>query len=314
MPEAKKNCIVKMLPKELCSVLREALEARCWEFSTLPYAEFKATRNKTNVVLYTSGKLVIQGAESQDFVDFILEPEVLKDLAFQQKQQEFVPHAGMDESGKGDFFGPLVVAAVYLDRGMEQSLGDAGVRDCKLIKNDIQLKAIAADAMKILQGRVGYVSIGPEAYNRMYKSFGSLNRLLAWGHARALENLLDKVPECTEAIADQFGDEHLILSALKEKGSKIHLIQRTKAESDMAVAAASVIARAGFLRRLEDLGKLAGGTLPKGAGEQVDLRAAELAQKGGAELLSQFAKMHFRNSYKALGLPPPPKKEFTAHH
>ena len=168
--------------------------------------------------------------------------------------------------------------------------------------------------MKILQGRVGYVSIGPEAYNRMYKSFGSLNRLLAWGHARALENLLDKVPECTEAIADQFGDEHLILSALKEKGSKIHLIQRTKAESDMAVAAASVIARAGFLRRLEDLGKLAGGTLPKGASEQVDLRAAELAQKGGAELLSQFAKMHFRNSYKALGLPPPPKKEFTAHH
>ena len=64
-----------MLPKELNSVLREALEARCWEFTTLPYAEFKATRNKTNVVLYTSGKLVIQGAESQDFVDFILDAD-----------------------------------------------------------------------------------------------------------------------------------------------------------------------------------------------------------------------------------------------
>lgn len=314
MAESKQTCIVKMLPGELYAVLREALEARCWEFSSLPYAEFKATRNKTNVVLYHSGKLVIQGAESQDFVDFILEPEVLKDLAFQQKQRQFVPHAGMDESGKGDFFGPLVVAAVYLDRGMEQSLGDAGVRDCKLIKSDAQLKTIASDAMKIIGHRVGFVSIGPEAYNRMYSGFGSLNRLLAWGHARALENLLDKVPECAEAIADKFGDEHLILNALKEKGAKIHLIQRTKAESDMAVAAASVIARAGFLRRLEDLGKLAGIPLPKGAGEQVDLRAAELARKGGAELLSRFAKMHFRNSYKALGLPPPPKKEFTVHH
>lgn len=313
MADTKKNCIVKMLPKELYQVLREALEARCWDFAPLPYAEFKATKNKTNVVLYNSGKLVVQGGESQDFIDFILEPEVMKDLAFQEKQQEFVPHAGMDESGKGDFFGPLVVAAVYLDKGMEQSLGDAGVRDCKLIKSDIQLRRIAADAMQIIKGGVGFVSIGPEAYNRMYSGFGSLNRLLAWGHARALENLLEKVPQCTEALADKFGDESLILNALKGKGSQIKLTQRTKAESDMAVAAASVIARAGFLRRLEDLGKQAGLALPKGAGEQVDLCAAQLAQQGGAELLSKFAKMHFRNSSKALGLPPPPKKEFTIH-
>ena len=310
MPETKKNCIVKLLPPELHPVLREALEARCWEFSPLPYSVFKATKNKTNVVLYASGKLVIQGGEAQEFVDFILEPEVLKDLAFQEKQQEFIPHAGMDESGKGDFFGPLVVAAVYLEKGMELSLGDAGVRDCKLIKSDAQLRRIATDAMQILRGNVGFVSIGPEAYNRMYSNFHSLNHLLAWGHARALENLLEKVPECKDAIADKFGDERLILSALKEKGRQINLIQRTKAESDMAVAAASVLARAAFLKRLEDLGTQAGMKLPKGAGEQVDLCAAELVAKGGRELLSRFAKMHFRNSYKALGLPPPPKAEW----
>ncbi len=312
MAETKSNCIVKLLPPELNEVLRNSLSVRGWEFGEVPHAVFKAVKNKTNAVLYASGKLVIQGAEAQDFVDFILEPEVMKDLAFQERQSEFSPHAGMDESGKGDFFGPLVVAAVYLDRHMETDLGNAGVRDCKLIRNDAQLMRIAMDAMQIIKGRIGLVTIGPEAYNRMYANFRSLNHLLAWGHARALENLLDKVPECTEAIADQFGNERLLLSALKEKGRRIHLIQRTRAESDMAVAAASVLARATFLRRLQDLGEQAGMKLPKGAGEQVDHCAAELAAKGGAELLSKFAKMHFRNSSKALGLPLPPKEPWKS--
>ena len=307
MAEVGKHCIVKLLPPELNSVLRDALSVRGWEFEPLPYAVFKAVKNKTNVVLYNSGKLVIQGGEAQDFVDFILEPEVMKDLAFQEHQAAFTPHAGMDESGKGDFFGPLVVAAVYVDKKMEIDLGNAGVRDCKQIRSDVQLAGIAADAMKIVKGKVGLVSIGPEAYNRMYGNFRSLNHLLAWGHARALENLLEKVPECSEAIADQFGNEQLLLSALKEKGRRIRLIQRPRAESDMAVAAASVLARAAFLRRLQDLGEQAGMKLPKGAGEPVDRCAAELAARGGAELLSRFAKMHFRNSSKALGLPVEPK-------
>jgi len=310
MADTKKNCIVKMLPKELNGVLRDVLDSRGWEFSQVPYSVFKAVHNKTNVVLYESGKLVIQGGESQDFIDFILEPEVLKDQAFQETRKNFIPHAGMDESGKGDFFGPLVIAAVYVDQKMELSLGDAGVRDCKLIKSDRQLQQIASDAMKIIGNRFGFVAIGPEAYNRMYDNIGSLNRLLAWGHARALENLLEKVPECKEALADKFGDESLILNALKEKGRSIRLTQRTKAESDMAVAAASVLARAGFLRKLEDLSRKAGISLPKGAGEQVDLCASELASRGGPELLSQYAKMHFRTACKALGLPPPPKKEW----
>lgn len=308
MPETKKHCIVKQLPKELNDLLHEVLESHGWEFSQVPYSVFKAVHGKTNVVLYQSGKLVIQGGESQDFVDFILEPEVLRDLAFQEIREKFVPHAGMDESGKGDFFGPLVVAAVYVDEQSERSLGDAGVRDCKLIKSDAQLMKIAADARKIIGGKYGFVLIGPEAYNRMYGGFPSLNHLLAWGHARALENLLEKVPECKEALADKFGNDQLILNALGERGRTIKLIQRTKAESDMAVAAASVIARAGFLHKLESLGKEAGIHLPKGAGEQVDRCAAELVGKGGEELLARYAKMHFRNAYKALGKTPPPKK------
>ena len=311
MTAEKKNCIVKQLPKELNDVLRNVLESHGWELSQIPYSFFKAVHGKTNVVLYQSGKLVIQGAESQDFVDFILEPEVLGDLAFQEMRQEFVPHAGMDESGKGDFFGPLVVAAVFVDERSERSLGDAGVRDCKLIKNDAQLLKIASDARKIIGEQYGFVLIGPEAYNRMYAGFPSLNHLLAWGHARALENLLGKVPECKEALADKFGNDRLILNALGEKGRRIKLVQRTKAESDMAVAAASVIARAGFLSKLKSLGEEIGVQLPKGAGEQVDRCASNLVRKGGEELLARYAKMHFRNSYKALGKTPPPKKAWN---
>lgn len=312
MPEKKASCIVRTLPADLTEKLHCVLEEHGWEFSDLPYTHFKAQKNKTNVVLYQSGKLVVQGAEGQDFIEFILEPEVMGDRAFQEKvQSEFTPHAGMDESGKGDFFGPLVAAAVFVpDPATAQSLADAGVRDCKLIKNDQTLRKIAGDAVRIVNGAVGFVSIGPEAYNRMYGKFRSLNPLLAWAHARALENLLDRVPECSMAIADKFGDDRLILNALKEKGRRIELIQRTKAESDMAVACASVIARAGFLKALEELGKKAEISLPKGAGEEVDRCAAELALRGGKDLLSAYGKMHFRTSYKALGLPVPEKTEW----
>ena len=113
---------------------------------------------------------------------------------------------------------------------------------------------------------------------------------------------------CTAALADKFGDEHLILQALNEKGRKIRLEQRTKAESDIAVAAASIMARAQFVRMMEKLGEEQGTVLPKGAGAEVDKTAVQLFEEGGAELLGKLAKMHFRNAYKAMGLPPPEKK------
>ncbi len=316
MPPAA-GTLVRTLPSEFFEKLRTVLEESGWEFSDLPYARFKAVHEKTNVVLYDSGKLVAQGAGANDFIEFVLEPIVLGNAAFQnanplQAPHEMRPHAGMDESGKGDFFGPLAACAAFTDPETEPKLISAGVRDCKLIKNDSQLLKIADDALRIMRGRAAVVAIGPEAYNRMYSSFGSLNRLLAWAHAKALENLLERVPECTAALADKFGDDSLIRNALGPKGRAIELVQHTKAESDIAVAAASVLARAAFLRKLAVLSKEAGITLPKGAGPGVDEAASRLAVSGGAELLGKFAKMHFRNAYKALGLPPPPKTEW--HH
>ena len=316
MENTKKNYVFVLTDEEITR-LRSLLEKRSWNLSQAPYMTFMAKKEKTSVCAYSSGKLMVQGAGASDFVDFLLEPEILREKMFQNQSADgsvrpFSPHAGMDESGKGDFFGPLVISAVYVpDESAAVELTKYGVKDSKMIKNDQTILAIASKIRSLLGDRMGMVTIGPEAYNRIYHDFGSLNRLLAWGHARALENLLNKVPECTSALADQFGDEHLILNALNEKGRKIRLDQRTKAESDIAVAAASIMARAQFVRMVEKLGSEQGVTLPKGAGPAVDEIAAQLFQKGGAELLGKTAKMHFRNAYKAQGLPMPEKKAWT---
>ena len=297
--------------------LQQLLRERGWELDEAPYMNFRARHGKTTVCAYSSGKLVVQGKEAADFVEFLLEPEILREKMFEKSSAEnsapvpFAPHAGIDESGKGDFFGPLVIAAVYVpDEQVAAELVKFGVKDSKQIKNDKTILAIAGKIRGLLGDQMGVVTIGPEAYNRIYTNFGSLNRLLAWGHARALENLLNNVPQCTAALADQFGDEHLILRALNEKGRKIHLDQRTKAESDIAVAAASIMARAQFVRTVQRLGEEQGVVLPKGAGTAVDEIAGELYRKGGAELLTRLAKMHFRNAYRAMGIPPPEKPEW----
>lgn len=305
--------LVYTLEKEDFAVLRAILEEQCFHLEEAPYMYFKASKEKNSICAYLSGKLVIQGKGADEIREFILEPLVLKERAFtpQEAEEPFQAHAGMDESGKGDFFGPLVIAAVYVpDNESAEKLKEYGVKDSKLIKSDKAILETAAKIRTLLKDQMGMVTIGPEAYNRIYHSFGSLNRLLAWGHARALENLLQNVPECSRALADKFGDEQLILRALNERGRKIRLDQRTKAESDIAVAAASIMARAQFVRSMEKLSEVSGVKLPKGAGEPVDETARSLFEKGGRELLETVSKMHFKNAYKAQGLPPPPAAKF----
>ena len=298
----KKNTgLVKKLEEEQLLQLRSVLLENGWELTDAPYCFYKAKKEKTTVAAYTSGKLVVQGKGTADFVEFLLEPYITG-VELPEEQEPFSPHAGIDESGKGDFFGPLVVSCVYVENeDVAEKLSTLGVRDSKQIKSDKKIAGIASEIMKLVQGKFAIVVIGPEAYNRAYAKIGSLNRLLAWGHARSLENLLEKAPECPAALADKFGDEHLIRNALLENGRKIHLDQRTKAESDIAVAAASILARAEFVRRLEALAGIAGvDTLPKGAGSQVDSVAAQIAGSGGAELLEKISKRHFTTFEKAL--------------
>lgn len=199
---------------------------------------------------------------------------------------------GIDESGKGDYFGPLVVAGVYVSPDQEEQLRLAGVRDSKTV-SDKKAADFAAQIRNLCSFTV--VVIGPERYNSLYASFKNLNKLLAWGHARAIENLLEQV-SCNRVVADQFGDERFLSNALMAKGRTVKLIQKPRAEEEIAVAAASIISRAEFLRRLQDLSTRYGVTLPKGASDLVITAGREFIRKHGAEALGQVAKLHFRTT------------------
>lgn len=207
-----------------------------------------------------------------------------------------IERIGIDESGKGDYFGPLVIAAVFVDATTQSELTLMQVRDSKKI-SDGRILDMAPDIRTICPHSI--IAIGPQRYNELYAKIRNLNRLLAWGHAKALETLLEKV-SCGRAIADQFGDKRLILNALQENGRTITLEQRHKAESDLAVAAASIVARAEFLLRLQRLSDEIGTTLPKGASPAVELAGRMIVKKHGEERLESVAKLHFKTTQAVL--------------
>ena len=163
-----------------------------------------------------------------------------------------------------------------------------------------KITLIANDIRRIVKGKFSIVQIGPQAYNRLYAKIGNLNKLLAWGHARVLENLLEKAPECNLALADKFGNSSLIQNALLGKGSRIKLHQKVRGESDTAVAAASILARDEFLRQIKKLGNEFNTVLPKGAGNKVDEKVRELVAEYGIEILERLGKTHFKTVSKAL--------------
>ena len=257
-----------------------------------------------NVVLYKSGKCVVQGKGAQEFVTFVLEPVVLAraELGYEDQlhPEAISAHMGVDESGKGDFFGPLVVAAAYVDETLAGPMREMNVRDSKQITSDDKAMSMGRALRKMLGRRFALVKIGPQAYNRLYAKMRSVNTLLAWGHARAIENLLEAVPECPRAISDQFGNATQVERALMKKGRTIELVQRHKAESDLAVAAASIIAREMFLVSLNEMGKPYGMKLLKGASAGVREVAVELVRKTKPTVLLETAKCHFKTTDQVL--------------
>ena len=299
--------------------LKQYLQQHDYEFREVPYARFAASQAKVNVVAYESGKLVVQGKGTQEFVEFILEPQILKEVRLGYETvlnpDLLLPRLGVDESGKGDFFGPLCVAGVYINESVVHAWEDAGIRDSKNISSDKKI----ADLAKLIRETAGCVTavvpIGNEAYNRLYAKMGSVNTLLAWGHARVIENLMGQRhrmhPPPVRAISDQFASsKNVVAKALMSLGREIELVQRHKAEADLAVAAASILARDEFVQRLRRLGKEHGMEFPKGASAAVDQAAKAFVDNHGAATLSQVAKTHFRTAYRAQGLPEPPRTEW----
>ena len=307
------------LTQEQAAALKNWLVDHSYRFREVPYAKFAAEKDKVNLVFYESGKLVVQGKGTQEFIEFVLEPQILQEarLGYETvlNPELLLPRLGVDESGKGDFFGPLCVAGVYVNETVVKAWKDAGVRDSKHISSDKRIKELA----ELIRNTPGCVTttvpIGNEAYNRLYSKMRSVNALLAWGHARVIENLMGQLhrmnPSPVRAISDQFASsKEVVAKALMSLGRKIELVQKHRAEEDLAVAAASILARHEFVSRLGALEKQFELKLPKGASAAVDAAAREFVARYGADNLGKVSKMHFRTAFRAQGLPEPPKVEW----
>ena len=287
-------------------LLRTALVRQGFDFETKPYAIFSARKGKLNVTVYEKGpKVLIQGKDTEDFIRFTLEPEVVGEarLGYEEvlEPDKFTPHFGIDESGKGDFFGPLVIAGAYTDATIARRLIEAGIMDSKRVTSAARIRQLAAVIRATPGCTTAVISIGPERYNSMHASFKNLNRLLAWGHARAIETLAAARPDCPRTLSDQFARPEVLQRALKEKGLTIQLEQRTKGESDTAVAAASILARERFIDWMDQTSAACGIKLPLGASDAVIQAARELVARDGPEVLAKVAKLHFKTTGAVLG-------------
>jgi len=312
------NSYTSLLTQEQATKLRALLEVLGFEFSPKEYTLFFAQKNRLSVAVYEKGpKVLLQGRGVEEFVQFELEPKILGEakLGYEEvhSPEMFQPHFGVDESGKGDFFGPLVIAGVYVDHGIARKLLDAGVQDSKRIGSDARIRALAQLIRKTASGLIETVLIGPQKYNELYEKFGNLNKLLGWGHARVIENLLAKKPDCPRALSDQFADARVIEQSLLRHGRKIDIKQRTKAESDIAVAAASILAREAFINWLERRGKELGLRLERGASANVKETAKKVVEMSGPGALREVAKVHFRTANEVAPnhyAGPPPRENW----
>lgn len=325
--------VSKFLPAEV-EKFKAIFESENAKFSAPQYMFFQARGNGFTASFYTSGKLVIQGNKTGEIVSKYFDAETgnkttssskipanirpktaaegqisllnLQECDFSECEASSsqilpakcapsgqiapYPHIGIDESGKGDFFGPLVVAGVLIDENSAKTLQNAGVLDSKKLNDK---KILELENLIKQVSTFDIIAISPLKYNELYSKFKNLNRLLAWGHSTVLENILTK-KSCDTAISDKFADEKVILSALKERGKNIRLIQQTKAESDTAVAAASVLARAEFVKRVSNLSAQYEINLPKGASSLVLEAGRKFVQKYGKDEVKNVGKLHFK--------------------
>src|SRR5437588_4026225 len=233
------NSYAHALTPEQATKLRALLEELGFQFAPKQYTLFFAQKNKLSVAVYEKGpKVLVQGKGVEEFVQFELESKIFGEakLGYEEVHvpEMFEAHFGVDESGKGDFFGPLVISGVYVDRGIARKLLDAGVADSKRISSDARIRALADTIRKTSQALVETVLIGPAKYNELYEKFSTLSRLLGWGHSRVIENLLERKPDCARSLSDQFADARVIKKSLLRRARHIVIEQRPRAESDVA--------------------------------------------------------------------------------
>jgi ribonuclease HIII len=247
---------------------------------------------------YISGKFTVQGKDKDEFIHFYLEPTILKNLHHSHPKTKIVmsERIGCDEAGKGDFFGPLCVASFYYNPAQTDFLLDLGVDDSKVL-SDFKIGKIAEALKKSCEYEI--VSIFPKKYNELYEKFQNLNTLLGWAHVKAMTVLSERVG-CSCVLLDQFVKPPFMQSLLNRTGNiQIKLTERTKAEADIAVACASILARDAFVKGMDKLSSDFGMQIPKGASKQVIAAGKKFLSIHGRGKLEEVSKIHFK-TYRDL--------------
>ncbi|MGN0860875.1 MAG: ribonuclease HIII [Candidatus Spyradosoma sp.] len=303
------------LDEEKIAKLGEFCEgASAFERTETPYSIFsyKSKPRGVNVVAYTSGKVVISGKGTEDFVTDVLEPQITGEARLgydaELNPEWFDLHAGLDESGKGDLFGPVVSACVIAGKPAVEKWLASGVRDSKQVAGDKKIfeleKMIRATPGVVV--KVAFARISK--YNELYPKYGNLNAFLGQLHFLALKEALaeasERGDECVPAwgLLDQFSKSPVVQRVLARAGIGFDLRMRPKAESDPVVAAASIVARAAYVRELEKISEVAGTPLPKGSGAEAKKAASAIFRKFGAARFGEFVKLHFKTAHEAAVL------------
>ena len=290
------NYFVTEIDLKLASKLQKDLAEQSFTFSSVPHALLAAKKPGISCTLYKSGKLVIQGKKLQEFIEFYLEPDLLGRFGLLHKivpttTNTYQNIIGADESGKGDFFGPLCVAAVHASADQLAYLSSIGVQDSKKI-SDLKIPVLAAKIKQKLSFET--LVLLPPKYNELYAKFLNLNTMLAWCHVTLIKKITARTG-CNEVILDQFAKEYVVLSELKRRKVEVSITQKPRAEEEIIVAAASILARNAFLENLKQLAKSIGILLPKGGGAATLSAGHEILLKFGKEALQNVCKSHFKN-------------------
>ncbi len=296
---SKKTSFTTKLNLDLKDKLLNDLKKQGFKISQPPYTVFSAQKPGITCSLYKSGSLVVQGGKIQEFIEFYLEPEILKTVAFTYPETtiDLTAKIGSDEAGKGDFFGPLCTVAVYANVSGIKKFLKLGVSDSKKF-SDTKIIKLAENLKKEKSIYHSAVCLFPETYNGLYHRFKNLNALLAWCHATAISEVVDKTG-CKNVLVDQFSSDLVLENAIKRKNLKLQLVQKTRAEADLVVAAASILARNYFLEGLNKLEKEFKIKLPKGASDLVIKAGRKIISQYGKTILPKIAKTHFK-TYQAV--------------
>ena len=291
------NQFSTILTSNQISLLKRSLENLDFDCEEKTGNSVLVAKNRgVRITVYKTNKVLFQGYETDKWVSKLADQGFVEKTSLPKKtglpQGYSGPRIGSDESGKGDYFGPLVTVAAFVDNETESQLREIGVQDSKAL-SDKAIKTMASQIKSLVTWET--VTVSPEEYNELYAEMKNLNKLLGRCHARALEGVLN-LKDCKLAIVDQFGDEKFVRDELMSKGRKINLIQVPRAESDMAVASASINARDEYIASIERLSREIDIDLPKGASSKVIDKGTEIAMKHGFDKLGYVAKLHFRTT------------------